>query len=137
MLRALLYLRLTSLKNQIISRAKRLRQLKYLLGALVGGAYVYFLFFRNFGGASGSRGAARTAATQTLAALPSSEALAQTLPLIAAVSALLLLALTGCGQKGPLFLPSGQAVPVTVVPAPNTTAPVPQAPAASKAPASP
>lgn len=91
MLRALLYLRLTSLKNQIISRAKRLRQPKYLLGALVGGAYVYFLFFRNFGGASGSRGAARTAATQALAALPSSEALTQTLPLIAAVSAVLLL----------------------------------------------
>ena len=91
MLGALLYLRLTSLKNQLISRAKRLRQLEYLLGALVGGAYIYFLFFRNFGGASGSRGAARTAATQTLAALPSSEALAQTLPLIAAVSALLLL----------------------------------------------
>jgi len=91
MLRALLYLRLTSLKNQIISRAKRLRQPKYLLGALVGGAYVYFLFFRNFGGASGSRGAARTAATQALAALPSPEALAQTLPLIAAVSAVLLL----------------------------------------------
>ncbi len=91
MLRALLYLRLTSLKNQIISRAKRLRQLKYLLGALVGGAYVYFLFFLNFGGASGSRGAARTAATQALAALPSPEALTQTLPLIAAVSAVLLL----------------------------------------------
>ena len=91
MLGALLYLRLTSLKNQLISRAKRLRQLQYLLGALVGGAYVYFLFFRNFGGASGSRGAARTATTQALAALPSSEALAQTLPLIAAVSALLLL----------------------------------------------
>ena len=91
MLGALLYLRLTSLKNQLISRAKRLRQLKYLLGALVGGAYVYFLFFRNFGGAAGSRGAARTATTQALAALPSSEALAQTLPLIAAVSALLLL----------------------------------------------
>lgn len=91
MLGALLYLRLTSLKNQLISRAKRLRQLKYLLGALVGGAYVYFLFFRNFGGASGSRGAARTATTQALAALPSSEALTQTLPLIAAVSALLLL----------------------------------------------
>ena len=91
MLRALLYLRLTSLKNQIISRAKRLRQPKYLLGALVGGAYVYFLFFLNFGGASGSRGAARTAATQALAALPSPEALTQTLPLIAAVSAVLLL----------------------------------------------
>jgi len=53
------------------------------------------------------------------------------------LSALLLLSLTGCGQKGPLFLPSGQAVPVTVVPAPNTAAPVPQAPAAGKAPASP
>ena len=91
MLGALLYLRLTSLKNQIISRAKRLRQLKYLLGALVGGAYFYFLFFRNFGSSSGSRGSQRAAANQALAALPTPEALAQTLPLIAAISALLLL----------------------------------------------
>jgi predicted small lipoprotein YifL len=53
------------------------------------------------------------------------------------LSALLLLALMGCGQKGPLFLPPGQAMPPTVVPAPNTAAPVLQAPAAVKAPAAP
>jgi len=51
------------------------------------------------------------------------------------LSALLLMALTGCGQKGPLFLPTGQAMPPSVVPAPNTAAPVLQAPAAVKAPA--
>lgn len=91
MLGALLYLRLTSLKNQIVSRAKRLRQPKYLLGALVGAAYFYFLFFRNFGGSAGTRGTKRAAATQALAALPTPEAVAQTLPLLAALGALLLL----------------------------------------------
>jgi predicted small lipoprotein YifL len=53
------------------------------------------------------------------------------------LSALLLLALTGCGQKGPLFLPPGQAVPAAVIPAPNTAAPILQAPAAVKAPSAP
>ncbi|HYD84968.1 MAG TPA: hypothetical protein VEA63_12975, partial [Opitutus sp.] len=47
MLRALLYLRLTSLKNLLLTRLRRLRQPKYLAGALVGGAYFYFFFFRH------------------------------------------------------------------------------------------
>lgn len=47
MLRALLYLRLTSLKNWLWSRGSRLRQPKYLAGALVGVAYFYFFFFRH------------------------------------------------------------------------------------------
>jgi ABC-2 type transport system permease protein len=45
MLSALLYLRLTSLKNLLRSRLKRLRQPKYLFGALVGVAYFWFFFF--------------------------------------------------------------------------------------------
>ncbi len=91
MLGALLYLRVTSLRNQVVSRAKRLRQPKYLLGALVGAAYFYVLFFRNFGSSSGSRGTPPGATTHAFTALPTPEALAQTLPLIAAVGALLLL----------------------------------------------
>ncbi|MEO6005909.1 MAG: putative ABC exporter domain-containing protein [Opitutus sp.] len=49
MLGALLYLRLTSLKNVILSRVRRLRQPKYLAGAIVGSAYFYFVFFRGIG----------------------------------------------------------------------------------------
>jgi ABC-2 type transport system permease protein len=45
---ALIYLRLMSLANWIRWRAKRLRQPKYLVGTLVGGAYFYFFFFRGF-----------------------------------------------------------------------------------------
>jgi hypothetical protein len=49
MLSALLYLRLTSLRNWLVSRARRLRQPKYLIGAVVGIAYFYFFFFRGLG----------------------------------------------------------------------------------------
>jgi ABC-2 type transport system permease protein len=53
MLRALLYLRLTSLKNVLLSRVRRLRQPKYLIGAMVGAAYFYFVFFQSFGRSPG------------------------------------------------------------------------------------
>jgi ABC-2 type transport system permease protein len=59
MLGALLYLRLTSLKNLLLSRVRRLRQPKYLVGAIVGGAYFYFVIFNGFG--SGKRRAATPA----------------------------------------------------------------------------
>lgn len=55
MLRALLYLRLTSFKNWLIARARRLRQPKYLIGAVVGCAYFYFFFFRSFSQSAGPR----------------------------------------------------------------------------------
>lgn len=48
--RALLYLRLTSARNWLGSRLRRLRQPKYLFGAIVGVAYFYFFFIRSFGG---------------------------------------------------------------------------------------
>lgn len=54
MLRALLYLRFTSLRNLLFSRVRRLRQPKYLVGAIVGGAYFYFVFFNSFGAAKRS-----------------------------------------------------------------------------------
>jgi ABC-2 type transport system permease protein len=43
---ALVYLRATSLRNAVVSRITRLRQPKYLVGAVVGVAYFYFLVFR-------------------------------------------------------------------------------------------
>jgi len=46
MLSALLYLQWHSFRNRLISRLKRLRQLKYLVGAVVGGLYFYFYFIR-------------------------------------------------------------------------------------------
>jgi ABC-2 type transport system permease protein len=46
MLGALLYLRLTSLRNLLRVRLLRLRQPKYLVGAIVGGAYFWFFFLR-------------------------------------------------------------------------------------------
>ncbi|MEO6569797.1 MAG: putative ABC exporter domain-containing protein [Opitutaceae bacterium] len=49
MVSALLYLRLTSLKNSLLSRIKRLRQPKYLFGAIAGAAYFWFFFFRHLG----------------------------------------------------------------------------------------
>ncbi len=54
MLGALLYLRLTSLKNITLSRLRRLKQPKYFLGAAVGVAYFYFMLFRRFSGGSTS-----------------------------------------------------------------------------------
>ncbi|HEX5419737.1 MAG TPA: putative ABC exporter domain-containing protein [Gammaproteobacteria bacterium] len=51
---ALLYLRATSLKNALRSRLLRLRQPKYMVGAMVGAVYLYLVFFRRMraGGAS-------------------------------------------------------------------------------------
>jgi hypothetical protein len=43
---ALLYLRATSLRNAVVARIKRLKQPKYLIGAVVGVAYIYGFFIR-------------------------------------------------------------------------------------------
>ena len=51
-LRALLYLRLTTLRNKVGSQVRRLRQPKYLMGAVAGAAYFWFFIFRH----SGKRG---------------------------------------------------------------------------------
>jgi len=46
MLGALLYLRITSIRNLAVYRVRRLRQPKYLIGAAVAVAYIYFFFLR-------------------------------------------------------------------------------------------
>jgi hypothetical protein len=57
MISALFYLQFHSIKNRLLMRFKRLKQPKYLFGAIVGGLYFYFYFFRYvFGIRSGRRG---------------------------------------------------------------------------------
>ncbi|HEY1764516.1 MAG TPA: putative ABC exporter domain-containing protein [Opitutaceae bacterium] len=46
MIGALLYLRLTSLRNFVVHRIQRLRQPKYLVGTAVAVAYIYFILVR-------------------------------------------------------------------------------------------
>ncbi len=46
-LSALLYLQGQSIRNVVVSRLKRLKNPRYLLGALVGVGYIYFAIFRN------------------------------------------------------------------------------------------
>jgi len=55
LLRALLYLRLTSVANLVRSRLLRLRQPKYLIGGIAGAAYVWFFFIRGLGPRSNSQ----------------------------------------------------------------------------------
>ena len=54
MISALLYLQYHTSRNRLVSRFKRLKRPKYLVGAIVGGFYFYFYFFRylfrGFGG---------------------------------------------------------------------------------------
>jgi hypothetical protein len=45
---ALFYLRTRTLQNLLLSRLRRLKQPKYLMGAVIGVAYLYFFFFRQF-----------------------------------------------------------------------------------------
>jgi hypothetical protein len=47
MIGALLYLQVQSIRNRVRMRLRRLKKPKYLAGALVGAAYIYFFFFRN------------------------------------------------------------------------------------------
>ena len=46
MITALFYLQVQSARNRLVTRFKRLKQPKYLFGALAGGLYFYFYFFR-------------------------------------------------------------------------------------------
>lgn len=95
MLRALLYLRLTSFQNWVRSRARRLRQPKYAFGALVAGAYFYFFFFRSLERSPAGRGSnpfTDSLINPTGAAGPALPA--DLLPLTTAVGAIILLVLT-------------------------------------------
>src|ERR1035438_4663027 len=64
MIPALFYLQWQSFRNRLVTRFKRLKQPKYLFGAIVGGLYFYFYFFHYLfhqGYASGGRHAATVA----------------------------------------------------------------------------
>lgn len=90
MLRALLYFRGVSFANWLLSRLRRLRQPKYLLGAIVGVAYFYFFFFRPFEASASSARAADAAALLPLTTP------ADWLPLTSAIGALVLLVFMTC-----------------------------------------
>ena len=49
MFSALFYLQYHTVRNRLVYRFKRLKQPKYLIGAIVGGLYLYFYFFRSCG----------------------------------------------------------------------------------------
>ncbi|HKI69129.1 MAG TPA: putative ABC exporter domain-containing protein, partial [Verrucomicrobiae bacterium] len=46
MFSALFFLQFHMVKNRLVARVKRLKQPKYLFGAIAGGLYFYFYFFR-------------------------------------------------------------------------------------------
>ena len=46
---ALFYLKVMSFKNAVVSRVQRLKQPKYLIGGILGVAYLYSVFFRGIG----------------------------------------------------------------------------------------
>jgi len=79
MLGALLYLRFTSFRNWLGTRARRLREPKYAFGAVVGCAYFYFFFFHALGGSGRPR-----------PTVPAMDAAGAALPMAAAAGALLL-----------------------------------------------
>jgi len=62
MIAALCYLQYHSTRNRVLTRFKRLKQPKYLFGAIVGGLYFYFYFFRHLfvSGRAASHGPAMT-----------------------------------------------------------------------------
>ena len=78
---AFFYLQITSLYNNLRRRLLRLRQPKYLLGALAGAAYMYAFVFRHLLRSD-------TARTTSLQAMPS--ALLSDLPVLAALVLLLI-----------------------------------------------
>ena len=61
---ALFYYQYHSLKNRLMTRVKRLRQPKYLVGAVVGALYFYFYLFRGLARGRGGAGAALPVAPQ-------------------------------------------------------------------------
>jgi len=87
MIGALVYLRLMSLRNMVLSRLRRLKQPKYLVGAIVGAGYFYLMFFRR-GLPPHPHG--------NVAALPTALP-ADLMPTVAALGALILLVIVALG----------------------------------------
>jgi hypothetical protein len=69
MFSALLFLQYHSFRNRAVTRLKRLKQPKYLIGAIAGGLYFYFYFFRYFLFRSAQHGPAAVGGPSEYAAL--------------------------------------------------------------------
>src|SRR6266568_2667735 len=70
MFSASVYITVCSAKNRIRVRLRRLREPKYLIGAIVGAAYFYFtIFARMWGRSASQRRAARTRVPNISAAM--------------------------------------------------------------------
>ena len=91
MIRASLYITMCSARNRIRVRLRRLREPRYLLGGIVGVAYVYFSVFARRSGRRSAAGSAGRAAARTP---PSLAAMAAAGPALGGMGLLALTALT-------------------------------------------
>ncbi|MBS0225914.1 MAG: hypothetical protein JSS25_06200 [Proteobacteria bacterium] len=73
---AFVYLQATSLYNNVRQRVLRLRQPKYLVGAVIGAAYIYFFMIRKVLGAGHGRTSLQTASPAMMANIATLAALA-------------------------------------------------------------
>jgi hypothetical protein len=108
---ALVYLRLATAVGQLRSRLRRLKQPKYLVGAVIGLAYVYGFFLRRIPLGSGSGAPAGPP-------LPPQPEIASLFPEIAAAVLLLLLALNWILPRGRAGLPFTEPEIAFLFPAP-------------------
>ncbi len=106
---ALLYVRLTTAKGWATARLRRLKQPKYLVGAVIGVAYMYSFFFRQvFQNRASRPGAETTGAIEALSIVPE----------IAAAGLLLLIAFNWIVPRGRAGLTFSEAEISFLFPAP-------------------
>lgn len=108
--KALIYLQLTSLYGLVRSRLLRLKQPKYLAGAVVGGAYIYFFFLRR-----AATGQPSPAFTQVL---PTPSAISLTATAIASLVLLVLIVLNWVLPRATASLAFSEAEIAFLFPAP-------------------
>jgi hypothetical protein len=95
-LSASLYIIVCSTRNRIRVRLRRLREPRYLIGAIVGAAYIYFSFFARFRASNASAARRRARSTQ----LP--ESVTQLLASAPAFGGLILMVVAACAWLFPV-----------------------------------
>jgi ABC-2 type transport system permease protein len=105
---ALLYVRLTTVAGWLASRLRRLKQPKYLVGAVVGVVYVYTFFIRNFRAVETGRPESENIPPEALSIAPE----------IAAAVLLLVIALNWIVPRGRAGLTFSEAEIAFLFPAP-------------------
>lgn len=111
---AFAYLQATSIRNKVVHRLKRLRQPKYLIGAIAGIGYFYMIFFRR-----GARVAFAGAATAMPGWMQQPEMLA-TIIAVAALALLVIVALAWAVPSERAALAFSEAEVAFLFPAPLT-----------------